>query len=297
MPTTLTYQDIQKNANTNVPVTGNGEGGVFGGQLSGTFSGTVTIDIPQVPPIDFPLTNLEYDQNISVTTQNVDEILNLKSGFIGGKKNDYAGSQVLINSDRVILNSRTDYLMLFGKEGVAISSPGNVNIDADEAVTIYGEDGVFIGVPGKGTTPPKKEKPKELYEARPDNEYEPIVLGLRLANWLEDLIISLKNAKIVALGGAAFREDTCHDFASLHSRIRDMLSTYAFVDGVSHEPVDEPPAKVTQITEMPKQLTGTVTGTMSGFVDGTIGNTAPSTEVTDPLKDVPDFFEATDELF
>jgi hypothetical protein len=78
--------------------------------------------------------------------QDLNVLLSLKDGK-GGKQNNFGGSQILLNSDRIVVNSRVDYLMLCGESGIAISSPGSVNIDADDAVTIYGDDGFFLGVP------------------------------------------------------------------------------------------------------------------------------------------------------
>lgn len=289
----LDYNAIAAGAAKNLPASdrGTGASGAGGDGVSGTFSGQVTIEVPQLPPIQFPMEDYTYESNITGQVQDINKLLNIKSGG-GGKKNAYAGSQALINSDRIILNARTNYLMLFGKEGVAISSQGNVNIDAEDAVTIYGEDGVFLGVPGKGEAKGNKNKqPKTKADPTLDNDYEPLVLGTKLANLFEDLLIILKNATLLTpVGKGYFREDVMYELASLQSRIPEMLSTYGYIDGISHEAVDPAPEPPKTVTEPPTTLTGTVTGTFTGTTTGTDPNAA-STQISNPLADQPDFFE------
>lgn len=48
----------------------------------------------------------------------------------------YKGDQVIISSGRVTAHSKDDFVMLFGKKGVALSTPYSVNIDASERVLI-----------------------------------------------------------------------------------------------------------------------------------------------------------------
>lgn len=48
----------------------------------------------------------------------------------------YKGNQVIISSGRVTAHSKDDFIMLFGKKGVALSTPYSVNIDASERVLI-----------------------------------------------------------------------------------------------------------------------------------------------------------------
>ncbi len=165
----------------------------------------------------------------------VNNLLSIKSGA-GGKVNDFAGSQILLNSDRIVINTRSNYLMLFGGAGVSIASPNSVHIDSDSDVTLFGEEGVFLGLPNKG----------EASKSTGDQDYEPLVLGDKLANLMEDLIVALRNATILTPAGSGFfKEDTLHALAQLQARLPEMLSTYAFVDGKSHEPADPPPAAIT----------------------------------------------------
>lgn len=262
--------------------------------VQGAFVGQVALQVPQLPKISFPMDDLTFGSKLTGEKKDLDQLLSLKPGN-GGKVNNFGGvgSQIVINSDRVLLNARTNYLMLFGQEGVAISSQGNVNIDADDAITLYGDDGVFIGVPGKGVeTGNKSKSPKTKAEPTIDNDYEPLLLGLKVANLIEDLLIVLKNATILTpVGNGYFREDVMYELRCLQARIPEILSTYAYVDGISHEAPDPAPDPPLTVTEPPTTLTGTVAGTFSGTT-GQIDPNAPSSVISNPLADKPDFFEA-----
>ncbi|NNE31878.1 MAG: hypothetical protein HKN40_05860 [Winogradskyella sp.] len=46
----------------------------------------------------------------------------------------YAGSQIIINSDRVVLNSKTDHIMLSSAKSVSLSALESINIDTKEHI-------------------------------------------------------------------------------------------------------------------------------------------------------------------
>jgi hypothetical protein len=48
----------------------------------------------------------------------------------------YKGNQVIISSGRVTVHSKDDFIFLFGKKGVSISTPASFNIDATDRVLI-----------------------------------------------------------------------------------------------------------------------------------------------------------------
>lgn len=48
----------------------------------------------------------------------------------------YTGNQVIITSGRVTHHSYDDFIFLFGKKGVAISSPATFTVDANEKTVI-----------------------------------------------------------------------------------------------------------------------------------------------------------------
>ena len=268
------------------------EANPIGSPIQGTFSGSVDVNIPQLPTIEFPLEDLTFSSTLPGAKQDLNNLLSLKDGK-GTKQNNFGGSQILLNSDRVIVNSRVDYLMLFGESGIAISSPGNVNIDADDAVTIYGDDGLFLGVPGKGSSTGNLKVPNTKADATLDNEYEPLVLGVKLANLLEDLLVILKNATILTpVGKGYLREDTMYELACLQARLPEILSTYGYIDGISHEAVDPSPTPPRIVTEPSTTITGTVTGTLTGTTTSdTTTSSGPSSLISNPLADQSDFFD------
>jgi hypothetical protein len=201
-----------------------------------------------------PMKDYLYDQGITVDP--IQPGAGLKAvGLVANGKfivNDHdAGSpSILINSGRVIVNSKDSQTIIAGAQGVALTSPTRVNIDADESVTIFGDSGVYLGIPAKGQ-PPKplsiipgdprffKEGKKLKSYPSPDVPYEPMVLGLKLINWLDDLLVVLKyQQSLTPVGYATAREDTQWDFMALQTRLQELISTEVFVDGYSHEQPD-----------------------------------------------------------
>lgn len=226
--------------------------------VEGQINVTTVINVPQLNSASFfEIPNTQFD---IAPLKKTNRLLKESMGIQGNKNVYDAGSQLILNSDRVIVNSKSDYLLLFGEQGVAVSSPGNVNIDAKDDVTIYSGTNLFLGLPGKNTALPNEKPPKNLAQPTTDKEYEPLVLGLKLANFLEDLINTIANAVILApMGKGTLREDAKDELAFLKARIPEMLSTYGYIDGITHETVDPEPTSVHPITEPPTTLTGTTT--------------------------------------
>ena len=214
---------------------------------------------------------------------------------------------ILLNSSRVIINSREDYTIIAGEKGVSISSKAKVNLDADDTICLYGDQGLFFGVPNKGDT--NKVQPskaisetdskyykdgKPLKSLPTDNlDYEPIVLGLKLANWLDDLLQTLKTSVILtSLAEGSFREDVQWEFTALQSRIKEMLSTYAYVDGWTHgavDPVTSPPTK-DDLSKPNPEIVVDVSGLKIKGIPG-----IPAAPVlTDPLALKPDYYTTTE---
>ena len=83
--------------------------------VQGAFVGQVALQVPQLPKISFPMDDLTFGSKLTGEKKDLDQLLSLKPGN-GGKVNNFGGvgSQIVINSDRVLLNARTNYLMLFG---------------------------------------------------------------------------------------------------------------------------------------------------------------------------------------
>lgn len=90
----------------------------------------------------------------------------------------YLGEQIIINSGRVILNSKDDSVFLFGKKAIGFSSAGTINFDADEAI-IVNTPKLYLGI----------------------NAKEPLVKGTQLTIMLDDILDALR-VLAVQLSGA-----------------------------------------------------------------------------------------------
>jgi hypothetical protein len=84
----------------------------------------------------------------------------------------YFNSQVVINSDRVVLNSKRDEVMIFAKSNIELNTKNIINLNASERVHLNSNT-VFLGT---------------VNNSLPT---EPLVLGDRLNTLLENLLDSL----------------------------------------------------------------------------------------------------------
>lgn len=85
----------------------------------------------------------------------------------------YLGNQVIITSGRVTHHSYDDFIFMFGKKGVAISSPATFTVDANER-TIITSPVIELG-----------------FQA--ERVGEPVLLGLTTATQLSFLLDSIAN--------------------------------------------------------------------------------------------------------
>ncbi len=278
-------------------------GGLTGGQ--GNLGQTSTIDLTPyqkavVAECVFPaFKDSEFaGAEIKAVTPNPnpEEILKIdKTGV-----NTYDEGSLILNSGRVMINAKEDFSFLMGAKGVAIGSTNRVNIDAGQPITIFSREELLLGIPnmgkeGKGV----QDKPKGYGDPRPDKAYEPLVLGLKLANLLEDILFMLKSADLVSgLSPVRFQPSAQAELALLANRIPEILSTYAYVDGISHTAVDEAnlkalkkAAKAVKNYVPPKQLVGVGTGEMGpGGPPGGVAGPPPN-PVTSPYAKLPGFYE------
>lgn len=263
-------------------------------------SGNVTIDLT---PYQTALQGLNFPQNndIALSTElsknKIKPSLDSLLGINAFGSSSYLGSvngSVLINSDRVIVNAKERLAMMCGKKGVAIAAPTRVNIDAGESITLaaYGADkdgALFIGLPNTGLSYEIKNQ-KQIGVTKghptPDQAYEPLVLGIKLANILEDFLYILKSAEAVdAFSPVKFQPTVQAELALLANRIPEILSNYAYIDGMSHSSVDMKQLETIKAAQAqtpdyipPKNLTGsfegqfTVTTSTGGEFGGPGGN-------------------------
>lgn len=270
---------------------------------SNQVAGVTVINVPQLDSPTYKIPDNSYKLGTKAPKKLDPNPILIKDG-----KNNYQnGSQILLHSDRVILNSKTSHLLLFGNEGVAIASPGKVNIDALDDITLYSNESLFLGVPGRLADVDEegifiggnKKVPTNKAQATLDEDYEPLVLGLKLANLIEDLIITISNAALLTpVGVGYFREDVKDELTRIKARIPEMLSTYGFIDGVSHEAVDPAPIVEHPVTQPPTTLVGVTISTIpDGMLGGgtSVANGTPALPIDTtihPLAAIPGYFTA-----
>lgn len=85
----------------------------------------------------------------------------------------YTGNQVIISSGRVTHHSYDDFIFLFGKKGVALSSPATFTVDANER-TIIASPKIELG-----------------YQAEKNGQ--PVLLGRSTVQQLGNLIDAIQN--------------------------------------------------------------------------------------------------------
>jgi hypothetical protein len=85
----------------------------------------------------------------------------------------YTGNQAIISSGRVVHHSYDDFIFMFGKKGVAISSPATFTVDANEK-TIIASPKIELG-----------------YQAIKSGE--PVLLGKSTVTQLGFLLDAIKN--------------------------------------------------------------------------------------------------------
>ena len=98
------------------------------------------------------------------------------------------------------------------------------------------------------------------------------------------------------VGDVGVQPSTQAEFGLLQTRIPELISTYGFVDGMSHEEIDQDALSAMLKARdaakdhvAPKYLVGTISGTMSQGGPG-----VPLNPITNPLADLPEFFITPD---
>jgi len=255
-------------------------------------SGTITVNIAPYQDAILKLDFKEYtDEAFSLKDKiqstasdpSLDELFGINNKNNNIYQPEAKGGSIIHNADRIIVNAKEDFAMVFGKKGVAIASPGRVNIDAGKTITLFSKESVFLGVPNRGKKIPEDKGQKQLGTTKgdptPDFLYEPIVLGVKLANLLDDIIYTIQNADMAsALSQAKWQPSAIGDLELLRNRIPEILSNYAYIDGISHEKIDleqlkklEAAQKTHKKSVPPKSLIASVNAEISPPVDTLVG--------------------------
>jgi len=123
------------------------------------------------------------------------------------KPDEYLGNQVMINSDRIVFNSKKDDLMMIAQKSVGISSAGTVNISADKQF-IVNADSYYLGT----------------------NSTEHMMLGDTAKKWLNDLITAISSITVPTGTGPSGVPVNIAQFKVLASRLDSLLSKKSFLE-------------------------------------------------------------------
>jgi hypothetical protein len=122
------------------------------------------------------------DSSIYLTSTQTLPLQTDKNGVLNNLTNplnipDYFNPQIILNSDRVTLNSKKDEVMIFAKTNIEINTKNVINLNADERVHLN-SPAIFLGP----------------YDA--NNIPQPLLLGNNTYELLESLLDSLYNFSI-----------------------------------------------------------------------------------------------------
>lgn len=120
----------------------------------------------------------------------------------------YTGNQVIITSGRVTHHSYDDFIFLFGKKGVAISSPATFTVDANEK-TIIASPKIELG-----------------FDAQ-----EPVLLGRTTVVQLVRLFEQVKEMSDALNKLAVGEEDTAGAIAQIVTSTKVLSDTIKNVNG------------------------------------------------------------------
>jgi len=113
---------------------------------------------------------LTHSGSINMDTGIRNNISYLTPENIPENTSQYSKNQVIINSGRILLNSKTDHTMIYGHKSINLNSLGTINIQSNNEVVIIG---------------------KELY-LNSNNKSEPVILGESLFQVLDLLLQQLE---------------------------------------------------------------------------------------------------------
>ena len=114
---------------------------------------------------------------------------------------EYSGKQVIINSDRLLFNARTDSILVIADQSVGISTNGTFNVDSAD-IAIINSPEIYLGL----------------------DAVEPVVLGDTLLGLLEELCDALAAETHPTPVGPSGPPINAADYSSIKSRLKTFLS-------------------------------------------------------------------------
>lgn len=144
------------------------------------------------------------------------------------KPDELDGNQILLNSDRIILSSKTQEMIFFSKGNVSFISDGKFTLD-------NGQDGASIDLNGEYRTTTNDNNmyflggSGEIYLNTESNK-EPLVRGQVLVELLSDLIDTIIAEKHMTPSGLSSPPLNSPDYEKIKNRLDTILSTLNFTE-------------------------------------------------------------------
>ena len=149
---------------------------------------------------------LTSDQNISVGDIKKSKYPSLSIRSSQAPSVEYNENQAIICSDRIVFNAKKDFILFYGKKGIALSSKKNINIDSDEIVSINGINGIELGSQAK-------------------EKGQPVVLSQTLIDILTPLVQSLNAFSFAVSGMSTTPESAIPMMVSSGKKLGDICKT------------------------------------------------------------------------
>jgi len=200
------------------------------GNNGDTNAPTIKISVGQPVDVDKSnsgepyLENINEDRNsiwiTSDETVKLDPITQGKSYYLKSARNTpgtFEGNQVIINSDRIIFNTKKEELMLFANKGIVINSNGYVAIDSSENIGLTTLDRLNISAK-TGTYVDSKE----IILGKDATEH--LVLGDTLLELLDELLSEMIKETHMTGAGASAPPQNAAKYAAIKAKLRKILS-------------------------------------------------------------------------
>ena len=148
---------------------------------------------------------------------------------------DLKGDQLWVNSDRIILSSKSKEFIIFGKGNTGVITDGNYSIDAEKEIYFHNKKNITIHSEGSNNIFLNSDSGK-IYLGKDKGEgdagasVQKMVLGGELVKILEELIDAItKQVYLTPAGPSATGPTNVAQFSSIKSKLKTILAAKNFL--------------------------------------------------------------------
>lgn len=145
---------------------------------------------------------LTHDQRIPLTKGSKNQ-----DSYEGEFPSIFDGKQIILNSDRIVLNARSKEVFLLSNTSIGLSTNGGINLDATNSITM--------------------NSPKIKFGL---NAEQPVARGDDLVGVLEDLISAITKMTHPTPSGVSGPPSNTLEFESIGRRLKGILSDISFTE-------------------------------------------------------------------